>query len=108
MKLLKEYIEKNGKAIGTNILKVDSFLNHQIDYLMMAMGEEFKRRFEDQGVNKILTIEASGIAIGLAAAYAFNVPLVLLRKKFLLLWEIFYTANVFSFTKNKELHYLCS
>ncbi len=67
MKLLKEYIEKNGKAIGTNILKVDSFLNHQIDpNLMMAMGEEFKR-FEDQGVNKILTIEASGIAIGLVS-----------------------------------------
>ncbi len=51
---------KNGKAIGTNILKVDSFLNHQIDpNLMSAMGEEFKRRFKDQGVNKILTIEAS-------------------------------------------------
>ncbi len=82
MKLLKEYIEKNGKAIGTNILKVDSFLNHQIDpNLMMAMGEEFKRRFKDQGVNKILTIEASGIAIGLAAAYAFNVPLVFAKKK---------------------------
>lgn len=55
MKLLKEYIEKNGKAIGTNILKVDSFLNHQIDpNLMMAMGEEFKRRFEDQELIKYL------------------------------------------------------
>ena len=99
MKLLKEYIEKNGKAIGTNILKVDSFLNHQIDpNLMMAMGEEFKRRFKDQGVNKILTIEASGIAIGLAAAYAFNVPLVFAKKKIPSTMGDFYTANVFSFT----------
>ncbi|EHO81285.1 xanthine phosphoribosyltransferase [Fusobacterium ulcerans] len=103
MKLLKEYIEKNGKAIGTNILKVDSFLNHQIDpNLMMAMGEEFKRRFEDQGINKILTIEASGIAIGLAAAYAFNVPLVFAKKKIPSTMGDFYTANVFSFTKNKD------
>lgn len=95
MKLLKEYIEKNGKAIGTNILKVDSFLNHQIDpNLMMAMGEEFKRRFKDQEVNKILTIEASGIAIGLAAAYAFNVPLVFAKKKIPSTMGDFYTTNV--------------
>lgn len=103
MKLLKEYIEKNGKAIGTGILKVDSFLNHQIDpNLMMAMGEEFKRRFEGCGVNKILTIEASGIAIGLAAAYAFNVPLVFAKKKVPSTMGEFYTAKVFSFTKNTE------
>ena len=66
------------------------------------MGEEFKRRFEDQGVNKILTIEASGIAIGLAAAYAFNVPLVFAKKKIPSTMGDFYTANVFSFTKNKD------
>lgn len=103
MKLLKEYIQKNGKAVGTGILKVDSFLNHQIDpNLMMAMGEEFKRRFENDGVNKILTIEASGIAIGLAAAYAFNVPLVFAKKKVPSTMGDFYTANVFSFTKNKD------
>lgn len=69
---------------------------------MMAMGEEFKRRFENQGVNKILTIEASGIAIGLAAAYAFNVPLVFAKKKIPSTMGDFYTANVFSFTKNKD------
>ena len=103
MKLLKEYIQKNGKAIGTGILKVDSFLNHQIDpNLMMAMGEEFKRRFEKDGVNKILTIEASGIAIGLAAAYAFNIPLVFAKKKVPSTMGDFYTANVYSFTKNKD------
>lgn len=103
MKLLKEYIQKNGKAVGTGILKVDSFLNHQIDpNLMMAMGEEFKRRFANDGVNKILTIEASGIAIGLAAAYAFNVPLVFAKKKVPSTMGDFYTANVFSFTKNKD------
>ena len=77
MELLKDYILNNGKTIGSKILKVDSFLNHQIDpVLMMKMGEEFKRRFEGVEINKILTIEASGIAIGLAAAYAFHVPLV--------------------------------
>ena len=69
---------------------------------MMAMGEEFKRRFKDQGVNKILTIEASGIAIGLAAAYAFNVPLVFAKKKIPSTMGDFYTTNVFSFTKNKD------
>lgn len=103
MKLLKEYIQKNGKAIGPGILKVDSFLNHQIDpNLMMAMGEEFKRKFEKDGVNKILTIEASGIAIGLAAAYAFNIPLVFAKKKVPSTMGDFYTANVYSFTKNKD------
>ena len=103
MKLLKEYIQKNRKAIGPGILKVDSFLNHQIDpNLMMAMGEEFKRKFEKDGVNKILTIEASGIAIGLAAAYAFNIPLVFAKKKVPSTMGDFYTANVYSFTKNKD------
>lgn len=103
MELLKEYILNNGKTIGSKILKVDSFLNHQIDpVLMMKMGEEFKKRFEGVEINKILTIEASGIAIGLAAAYVLNVPLVFAKKKVPSTMSDFYTSKVFSFTKNKE------
>lgn len=103
MKLLKDYILNNGKSINSKVLKVDSFLNHQIDpVLMMKIGEEFKRRFEGEKINKILTIEASGIAIGLAAAYAFNVPLVFAKKKVPSTMADFYTTKVFSFTKNKE------
>lgn len=103
MELLKEYILNNGKAIGSKILKVDSFLNHQIDpVLMMKMGEEFKKRFQGVEINKILTVEASGIAIGLAAAYAFNVPLVFAKKKVPSTMAEFYTTKVFSFTKNKD------
>ena len=75
MQLMKDYIQKYGVAIGDNILKVDSFLNHQIDpYLMMEVGKEFKQRFEGKGINKILTIEASGIAVGITTAFAFQVP----------------------------------
>ena len=103
MELLKDYILNNGKTIGSKILKVDSFLNHQIDpVLMMKMGEEFKKRFEGVEINKILTIEASGIAIGLAAAYALNVPLVFAKKKVPSTMSDFYTTKVFSFTKNQE------
>ena len=103
MKLLKDYILNNGKSINSKVLKVDSFLNHQIDpVLMMKIGEEFKRRFEGEKINKILTIEASGIAIGLAAAYAFNVPLVFAKKKVPSTMDDFYTTQVFSFTKNKD------
>lgn len=103
MELLKDYILNNGKTIGSKILKVDSFLNHQIDpVLMMKMGEEFKRRFEGVEINKILTIEASGIAIGLAAAYAFHVPLVFAKKKVPSTMSDFYTTTVFSFTKNQD------
>lgn len=103
MKLLKDYILNNGKSINSRVLKVDSFLNHQIDpVLMMKIGEEFKRRFEGEKINKILTIEASGIAIGLAVAYAFHVPLVFAKKKVPSTMDDFYTTKVFSFTKNKE------
>lgn len=103
MKLLKDYILNQGKSVNSKILKVDSFLNHQIDpVLMMQIGEEFKRRFAGEKINKILTIEASGIAIGLAAAYAFNVPLVFAKKKVPSTMGDFYTTKVFSFTKSKE------
>lgn len=103
MKLLQDYILEKGKSINSKVLKVDSFLNHQIDpVLMMKIGEEFKKRFSGEKINKILTIEASGIAIGLAVAYAFNVPLVFAKKKVPSTMNDFYTTKVFSFTKNKE------
>jgi len=70
MKLLKERILKEGYCLSGNILKVDSFINHQIDpEFTVEMGREFVRRFADVEVDKVLTIESSGIAIGMAVAY---------------------------------------
>lgn len=81
MKLMKEHIQQYGVAIGDKILKVDSFLNHQIDpYLMMEVGKEFKARFEGKEITKILTIEASGIAVGITTAFAFQVPMVFAKR----------------------------
>ena len=103
MELLKEYVLKSGKSIDSKILKVDSFLNHQIDpKLMMEIGDEFKKRFEGLGINKILTIESSGIAIGLATAYIMDLPLVFAKKKIPSTMEEFYMTKVVSFTKKKE------
>ncbi len=81
MELLKQRILKDGKVIGDDILKVDSFLNHQIDTaLLFEIGKEFHRLFKDQNINKILTIEASGIGIACAAAQFFAVPVVFAKK----------------------------
>lgn len=103
MKLLKEYIEKYGSVTDSSILKVDSFINHQIDpILMMEIGEELKTRFEGKNINKILTIEASGIAIAIAAAYAFKVPMVFAKKKKPSTMGDCYNANVHSFTKKTD------
>ncbi len=103
MKLLKEYIEKYGSVTDSSILKVDSFINHQIDpVLMIEIGEELKKRFEGKNINKILTIEASGIAIGIAAAYAFKVPMVFAKKKKPSTMGDAYNANVHSFTKKTD------
>lgn len=100
MKLLKDYIKKYGQVKNNSVLKVDSFINHQIDpYLMMEIGKEFKSRFKDKTINKIITIEASGIAIGLATSVAFNVPLVFAKKKKPSTMNDSFNANVYSFTK---------
>lgn len=81
MQLLEDRILKDGKVFPDNILKVDSFLNHQVDLALTAeLGKEFLRLYEDCGVNKILTIEASGIVIAGFTAYAFNVPMVFAKK----------------------------
>ena len=81
MELLKERIRKDGKIKAGNVLKVDSFLNHQMDTdLFQEIGKEFKRRFSDVAINKILTIEASGIGIACVVAQQFHVPVVFAKK----------------------------
>lgn len=77
MRLLEERIQRDGTVKPGNVLKVDSFLNHQMDVeLFDEMGAEFKRLFADKPINKILTIEASGIGIACVAAQHFKVPVV--------------------------------
>ena len=81
MKLLEERILKDGKVFPGNVLKVDSFLNHQVDVeLINEIGKEFYRLFKDCGVNKIFTIEASGIGIACITAQYFHVPVVFAKK----------------------------
>lgn len=80
MKLLKEKIMSEGLVLNDAILKVDSFLNHQIDpELMMEIGKEFHRRFSGCGITKIFTIESSGIACALPAGLCMHVPVVFIR-----------------------------
>lgn len=102
MKALKERIIADGVAIGTEIVKVDSFLNHQIDVAFLdEIGQEFAERFKGCGVTKILTVEASGIAIAcMAAKYMGNVPVLFAKKTSpSTMAEEFYGAEVKSFTK---------
>lgn len=101
MKLLEDRIRKDGDVLPGNVLKINSFLNHQIDpQLMMAIGEEFADLFKDKGVTKVLTCEASGIAPAVMAAYQMNVPMVFARKKRpSTLNDAVYWADVFSYTK---------
>ena len=81
MKLLEDRIRKDGVVKEGNVLKVDRFLNHQMDLeLFQEIGKEFKRRFANENVNKILTIEASGIGIACVAAESFHVPVVFAKK----------------------------
>lgn len=81
MRALEERIEKEGKIYPGNIVKVGTFLNHQLDTnLLMQMGEEIARLFEGTGVTKILTVESSGIAIAVFAGYKMNVPVVFAKK----------------------------
>lgn len=105
MNFLEEKIVKDGIVKEGNVLKVDSFLNHQMDIeLFNEMGKEWKKRFEGKNINKILTIEASGIGIACIVAQHFNVPVVFAKKsKSINLEGEMYTAEVESFThKNKN------
>lgn len=103
MNLLKEAITQKGKVLSKDILKVDAFLNHQIDpQLMQQIGIEFARRFQHSGVNKILTIESSGIAPAMTAGLELGVPVIFARKKkSLTLVDQLLTASVYSFTKKE-------
>ena len=100
MNFLEERIVKDGIVKEGNVLKVDSFLNHQMDIeLFNQMGAEFKKRFADRPINKILTIEASGIGIACVVAQHFGVPVVFAKKtKSINIEGEMYTAEVESFT----------
>ena len=101
MKLLEERILKDGNVLGENILKVDSFLTHQVDFkLMKEIGQTFADRFKDTGITKVVTIEASGIAPALYVAEALDVPMIFAKKaKNITMNEGILTAEVYSFTK---------
>lgn len=104
MQLLKQRILENGRVVGKDVLKVDSFLNHQIDVnLFNEIGKEFKERFKDKPITKILTIEASGIGIACITAQYFNVPVVFAKKtESKNLDKETYESEVYSFTKDKN------
>lgn len=103
MRLLEERIKKDGVVKPGNVLKVDSFLNHQMDVaLFNEMGAEFKRLFADKPINKILTIEASGIGIACVVAQHFKVPVVFAKKtQSINLDGEMYTAKIESFTHKR-------
>lgn len=99
--ILVERIQKEGKCLPGGILKVDSFINHQLDgALLKEMSEEFARRFDTNSFNKILTIEASGIAPAVMLGYLLNKPVVFAKKKKPSTMDNMYVTEVFSFTKN--------
>lgn len=105
MNFLEERILKDGIVKEGNVLKVDSFLNHQMDVeLLDEVGREFHRRFSDLDITKVLTIEASGIAIAYSVARCFNVPMIFAKKaKSINIDGDMYTTEVESFThKNKN------
>jgi len=104
MESLKQRILNEGRVIDGNILKVDSFINHQIDPLLaFEIGEEFYNRFKNARVDKILTVETSGIAFALCTGYHFSVPVVFAKKyKGINMSEEVYQSKVHSFTKQTD------
>lgn len=104
MKLLEDKILKDGHIGEENVLKVDSFLNHQIDVnFVCELGKEFYRLFKDENITKILTIEASGIGIACLTAQYFNVPVVFAKKtKTINIYSDTYNATVHSYTHKKD------
>ena len=110
MQLLEDRIRKDGKVREGNVLKVDSFLNHQMDVnLFREIGKEFQRRFAGEEITKILTIEASGIGIACVVAEIFNVPVVFAKKsQSINLDGEMYVAEVESFTHKCRNHVIVS
>ena len=110
MNFLEERILKDGIVKPGNVLKVDSFLNHQMDIKLMDMiGKEFYNRFRDSGVTKVLTIEASGIGIACSVAREFSVPMVFAKKtKSINLDGEMYVAEVESFTHQNKNNVIVS
>lgn len=105
MKELQERILADGQVIGNNILKVDAFLNHQIDpQFILRLGAELAGRFRDAKVTKVLTVEASGIAVAMAVALALGVPVVFAKKKQAMTQagDVF-AAPVFSYTRKEHV-----
>lgn len=104
MKLLEDRILKDGHIGADNVLKVDSFLNHQIDVSFVCeLGKEFYRLFKDENITKILTIEASGIGIACLAAQYFGVPVVFAKKtKTINIYSDTYNSTVHSYTHKKD------
>ncbi len=110
MKLLEEKIVRDGRVLEGNILKVDNFLNHQIDVMFLCeVGKEFKRLFADSGITKILTIEASGIGVACLTAQYFGVPVLFAKKsKSSNISANVYSAKVESFTHGKTFDVIAS
>jgi len=110
MKLLEERIQKDGVVKEGNILKVDSFLNHQMDIALFAeMGKEWKRLFSHKKINKILTIEASGIGIACIVAREFGVPVVFAKKtQTLNIDGEVYSSRIHSFTHSRDYDVIVS
>ena len=104
MHALEQKILSEGIVLSDQVLKVDAFLNHQIDpVLMQQLGKEFAARFKDAGITKIITIEASGIAPAVMAGLELGVPVIFARKyQSLTLKDYLYRSKVFSFTKHIE------
>ena len=110
MRLLEEYIKKYGNALNEDVLKVDAFLNHQIDaQLMMELAKDFKEHFKDKHITKIATIETSGIAPAVMLGYLLQVPVVYFKKDTSrIMKDDLYTCQIHSFTKNKDYDIICS
>lgn len=103
MKALKERILKDGRCLEGGILKVDRFINHQMDpLLMMEMAKEFVERFKDSDIDKVITVEASGIAPAIMVAYLMKVPVVFAKKKIPSTMNGILKSEVFSFTKSRS------
>lgn len=105
MQLLKDKILHQSQVVSDQILRVDSFMNHMIDpNVMMEIGNEFAQRFANSKITKVLTVEASGIAVGLTTAMALKVPLLFAKKRVPSTFDHnYYLSNIYSFTKNESV-----